>query len=78
MARTLPKLGEDVVAEIEAAWAQPQEEWARRRLVVRLIAQHELTVAQKIMRVADVCRQTVFVYRDKVVAAGVAGLLQRG
>ena len=61
MARTLPKLGEQVVAEIEAAWAQSQEEWARRRrLVVRLIAQHELTVAQ-IMRVADVCRQTVFV-----------------
>ena len=67
-----------MVAEIEAAWAQWQEEWARRRrLVVWLIAQHELTVAQ-IMRVADVCRQTVFVYRDKVVAAGVAGLLQRG
>jgi transposase len=78
MARNLPKLGEQVVAEIEAAWAQPQEEWARRRLlVVRLIAQHELTVAE-IMRVADVCRQTVFVYRDKVVAEGVAGLLQRG
>ena len=78
MARTLPKLGEEVVAEIETAWAQPQEEWARRRLlVVRLIAQHELTVAE-IMRVADVCRQTVFVYRDKVVAEGVAGLLKRG
>jgi transposase len=78
MARSLPKLGDEVVAEIEAAWAKPQEEWARRRLlVVRLIAQHELTVAE-IMRVADVCRQTVFVYRDKVVAAGVAGLLKRG
>ena len=37
-------------------WARPQEEWARQRLlVVRLIAQHELTVAQ-IMRVADVSR----------------------
>jgi Winged helix-turn helix len=34
-------------------------------------------VAQ-IMRVADVSRQTVFTYRDKVVAGGVAGLLQRG
>ena len=66
-----------MVADIEAAWGQPQAEWARRRLlVVRLIAQHELTVAQ-IMRVADVCRQTVFVYRDKVVAEGVAGLLKR-
>jgi len=78
MGRNLPELGAAVVAAIEAAWAQPQEEWARRRLlVVRLIAQHELTVAQ-IMRVADVSRQTVFTYRDKVVADGVAGLLQRG
>ena len=66
-----------MVAEIEAAWAQPQPAWARRRLqVVRLIAQHELTVAQ-IMRVVDVSRRTVFTYRDRVVAAGVAGLLQR-
>ena len=46
-------------------------------LVVRLIAQHELTVAE-IMKVADVSRQTVFTYRDKVVAGGVAQLLARG
>lgn len=66
------------MTEIEAAWAQPQADWARRRLlVVRLIAQHELTVAE-IMRVADVSRQTVFTYRDKVVAGGVARLLERG
>ena len=78
MARTLPKLGEAVVAEIEAAWERPQADWARRRLlVVRLIAQHELTVAQ-IMKVADVSRQTVFTYRDKVVDGGVARLLARG
>ena len=78
MARTLPELGETVVTEIEAAWARPQEDWARRRLlVVRLIAQHELTVAE-IMKVADVARQTVFTYRDKVVAGGVAALLKRG
>lgn len=78
MARYLPELGKAVVAEVQAAWAQPQPEWARRRLlVVRLIAQHELTVAQ-IMRAADVCRQTVFVYRDKVVVGGVAELLRRG
>lgn len=77
MARTLPELGTKLVAEIEAAWAQPQPDWARRRLlVVRLIAQHELTVAE-IMRVVDVSRQTVFSYRDKVVAEGVAGLLRR-
>lgn len=78
MARKLPELGAAVVAEIEAAWAQAQPDWARcRLLVVRLIAQHELTVAQ-IMRAAGVCRQTVFVYRDKVVAGGVAALLRRG
>ena len=29
-------------------------------------------------RVADVCRQTVFIYRDKVDYEGVAGLLKRG
>lgn len=66
-----------MVQEIEAAWRQPHPEWARRRLqVVRLIAQHELTVAQ-IMRVVGVSRQTVFTYRDRVVSGGVAGLLQR-
>lgn len=78
MARTLPKLGKEVVAQIETAWAQSQPDWARRRLlVVRLIAQHESTVAE-IMKIADVSRQTVFTYRDKLVAGGVAGLLQRG
>ena len=77
MARRLPELGEAVVAEIEQAWAQPQPDWARRRLlVVRLIAQHQLSVAE-IMQVADVARQTVFTYRDKVVAGGVAELLRR-
>jgi len=77
MARTLPRLGEDLVRQIETAWAEAQPAWAHRRLlVVRLIAQHELTVAQ-IMRAADVCRQTVFTYRDRLVAGGVAGLLQR-
>lgn len=56
MARTLPELGAQLLAEIETAWAQSHPDWARRRrLVLRLIAQHELTVAQ-IMRVADVCR----------------------
>ena len=65
------------MAAIEAAWAKPQEAWARRRLlVVRLIAQHELTVEQ-IGRVGEVSRQTVFTYRDKLVAGGVAALLSR-
>ena len=77
MARTLPQLGAELVRQIETAWGEPQPDWARQRLlVVRLIAQPELTVAQ-IMRAAGVCRQTVFTYRDRVVAGGVTGLLQR-
>jgi transposase len=75
--RTLPKPGKEIVQEIEEAWRQPQEDWARKRLlVVRLIAQHEHTVAE-IMKIVGVCRQTVFTYRDKVVKEGVKGLLQR-
>ncbi len=77
MARKLPELGAKLVAEIEAAWTQPQEPWARRRLlVVRLIAQHELSVEQ-IMRVAEVSRQSVFTYRDTLLAGGVEALLSR-
>ena len=77
MARTLPDFGEELVKEIEAAWRRPQADWARQRLlVVRLIAQHELT-SEQIARVADVSRKTVFNYRDMVLRAGVAGLLQR-
>ena len=77
MARKLPLLGEELVKEIEAAWARPQEDWARRRLlVVRLIAQHELTTEQ-IAKVAGVSRKSVFNYRDKVERGGVAELLTR-
>ena len=75
--RTLPKLGEEIVEQIEAAWKLPQPDWARKRLlVVRMIAQHEHTVAE-IMKVVGVCRQTVFTYRDKVMSEGVEGLLKR-
>jgi transposase len=78
MVRKLPNLGQAVVKEIEAAWLQQQPDWARRRLlVVRLIAQHESTVAQ-IMKIVGVSRQTVFTYRDKVVGGGVVELLRRG
>jgi transposase len=78
MARKLPELGEEVVTQIEVAWKQSQPDWARQRLlVVRLIAQHQLTVAE-IMAVADVSRQTVFTYRDTVVTGGVEALLRRG
>jgi transposase len=65
------------VKAIEAAWAQPQADWARTRLlVVRLVAQHELTTAQ-IARVANVSRKSVFNYRDLVVRGGVPALLHR-
>jgi transposase len=75
--RTLPKLGQEIVEQIEEAWRLPQEDRARKRLlVVRLIAQHEHTVAE-IMKIATVCRQTVFTYRDKVLSDGVKGLLKR-
>jgi len=75
--RTLPRLGPELVEEVEMAWQQSQPDWARKRLlVVRLIAQHEHTVAE-IMKIAGVSRQTVFTYRDKLVAGGVEGLLQR-
>ena len=77
MARKFPLFGPELVQEIESAWREPQADWARRRLlVVRLIAQHELT-AEEIMRAADVSRQTLFTYRDKVVGQGVGGLLRR-
>ena len=58
MARKLPKLGEELVKEIEREWAKPQEDWAcKRLLVVRLIARHESSV-KRIMEIAGVCRQT--------------------
>jgi hypothetical protein len=50
----LPRLGRELVEEIERAWAEPQSAWAKSRLLaVRLIAQHEHTVAE-IMKVAGV------------------------
>lgn len=77
MARKLPPLGEEVVQEIEAAWSRPQEDWARKRLlVVRLIAQHEMTTEQ-IAQFAGVSRKSVFNYRDLVVRGGVKALLSR-
>src|SRR5258708_660357 len=77
MARKLPSFGEELVKEIETAWVRPQADWARQRLlVVRLIAQHELTTEQ-IAKVAGVSRKSVFNYRDMVERAGVAGLLTR-
>lgn len=65
------------MAEVDTAWAEPQPDWAcKRLLVLRLVAQHHLTAAQ-IAAVVGVTRKTVFNYLERVEAAGVAGLLRR-
>lgn len=70
-------LGDELVLQIEHAWDQTHPDWARKRLlVVRLIAQHQHTVAE-IMEIAGVSRQTVFTYRDKLFAEGLDALLTR-
>ena len=78
MARILRKLGEHVVADLTTASAQPQPAWARQRLLVlRLIAQHELSAAQ-IAEAVGISRATVFNYLETAETQGVAALLQRG
>ncbi len=58
--------------EVEAAYARPQADWARQRLLaVRLIAQHEATI-ELIAKVADVCRKMVFNYRARCCEISVA------
>lgn len=77
MARFLPELGAAKAAELDPAWREHTAAWARQRLLVlRLVAQHELTAAQ-IAAAAGVARSTVFRYLDKFLAGGVAGLLRR-
>lgn len=77
MARYLPKLGEKNVKELEAAWEEHTEAWARQRLlVVKLIAQHELN-AEQIAQAAGISRRTVFRYLDIFILKGVEGLLRR-
>lgn len=77
MARTLPKLGEKLVEQIENVWQQTHPEWTRKRLlVVRLVAQQNHSVAG-IMNIARVSRQSVFNYRDKLVEEGPEELLKR-
>ena len=78
MARILRELGKERAAELAAAWAQPQPEWARRRLqVLRLIAQHELSAAE-IAEATGVSRATVFNYLERAQSGGIVALLQRG
>lgn len=78
MARKLEKLGQELVAQIEQAWARKDlMEWQRKRLlVVRLIARHCFD-AKSIAEVAGVSRASVFNYRDLLVEKGIEGLLSR-
>lgn len=77
MARTLPELGPTKVAELEAAWPEHTQAWARQRLMVlKLVAQHVLSAGQ-IATATGVSRRTVFRYLDKFLTGGVAGLLHR-
>lgn len=77
MARTLPSLGAAKVAELESAWREHTTAWARQRLlVIRLVAQHELS-AERIAAAAGVNRSTVFRYLENFQAGGVAQLLHR-
>lgn len=78
IARILRKLGEQIVAELAVSSAQPQPPWVRQRLLVlRLIAQHELSAAQ-IAEAVGVSRATVFNYLDTAETQGLATLLKRG
>ena len=77
MARKLPELGAAKAAELAAAWKEHTEAWERQRLMVmKLVAQHELSAAQ-IAEAVGVGRSTVFRYLDKFIAGGVEGLLTR-
>ena len=78
LARILRELGKKNVAELASAWAQPQPEWARKRLLVlRLIAQHRRSAGQ-IADAVGVARATAFNYLDAVESRGVGALLTRG
>ena len=77
MARPLPNLGLDRVAELETAWAKRTEGWERKRLqVIRLVAQHKLN-AEEIAEAVDVGRATVFRYISAFIKGGVEALLKR-
>lgn len=65
------------MAELAEAWRKHTEPWERERLMVmKLVAQHELSAA-KIAEVVGVGRATVFRYLESFLSGGVAGLLHR-
>lgn len=67
MARKLPELGQAKVAELEAAWREHTAAWAwQRPMVLKLVAQHELSDEQIAVAVG-VGRSTVFRYLEKCV-----------
>lgn len=77
MARPLPNLGMERVAELEAAWSKRTEAWERKRLqVMVLVAQHKLN-AKEIAEAVDVGRASVFRYIDAFIQGGVEALLKR-
>lgn len=63
--------------ELEEAWRTRKKAWERERLMVmRLVAQHELSAA-KIGKAVGVSRATVFRYMGRFLEGGVAALLHR-
>ena len=77
MNRRMAELGAELVKQVEAAWPRHTQAWERERLMVlRLVAQHELS-AQQIAEAVGVDRATVFRYVKTARAGGVAALLRR-
>ena len=78
MARTLPQLGPERIKELEAAWKEPQQDWARQRLLtLRLVARHQ-NKAEEICQIVGISRATFFSYLEKFLQGGVPQLLERG
>ena len=76
--RTLPTLGDDRVAALNAAWEKkPQGRAGTKLQVLRLVGTHEHS-AGKIAGIAGVSRATVFNDIDLFVTGGVEGLLKQG
>ncbi len=75
--RTLPKIGQERLIELQEAWKQKHSEEKRRRLqVIRLIARHEHS-AQEIAEIVDIGRRSVFRYLKIFLEGGVSELLKR-